>query len=289
MAVQNEKSVLIGCDPEVFLRKRNTDEFISAHFMADVVGDKMVPLRVDKGYLQLDGTALEFNIDPAYDRAMFFHNITSVFTELLNRVYHKDKDAYISYDAVAHYKPKIFKDIPEEFKVMGCEPDFNAWTEQQQNIPITNLPMRSAGGHIHLGWSKNHDCFGDVAHLKDCVKVVKQLDCSVYNCSLLYDDDEERRMLYGQRGSYRPKPYGVEYRALSNRWLADPQLIHWVFDAHKYAFDTLVIDDINFADDDYLASPSMTDDDKDEKYVYLVKNYDFPRLPSKYEPDVMGA
>jgi hypothetical protein len=46
---------------------------------------------------------------------------------------------------------------------------------------------------------------------------------------LFYDNDVERRELYGKAGAYRPKPYGCEYRVLSNRWLTSSTLIGWVF------------------------------------------------------------
>ncbi len=54
-------TMLIGADPEVFLKvgKKN----ISSHGLIN--GDKKNPLKVDKGAVQIDGTALEFNIDPA--------------------------------------------------------------------------------------------------------------------------------------------------------------------------------------------------------------------------------
>ncbi|OYV41139.1 MAG: hypothetical protein B7Z80_02685 [Rhodospirillales bacterium 20-64-7] len=47
--------------------------------------------------------------------------------------------------------------------------------------------------------------------------------------SLLWDKDGTRRKLYGKAGAFRPKPYGMEYRVLSNRWLDSPDLTRWVY------------------------------------------------------------
>ena len=47
--------------------------------------------------------------------------------------------------------------------------------------------------------------------------------------SLAYDNDKLRREMYGKAGCYRPKPYGVEYRTLSNAWLKSEKLMRWVF------------------------------------------------------------
>jgi hypothetical protein len=52
----------IGADPEFFLRDKATGKFVSAHGL--IPGTKRQPMKVDKGAVQVDGMALEFNIDP---------------------------------------------------------------------------------------------------------------------------------------------------------------------------------------------------------------------------------
>ena len=50
--------ILVGCDPEIFVKQAGV--FKSAHGL--VVGDKKDPQKVNKGAVQVDGMALEFNI-----------------------------------------------------------------------------------------------------------------------------------------------------------------------------------------------------------------------------------
>jgi hypothetical protein len=53
--------------------------------------------------------------------------------------------------------------------------------------------------------------------------------------SVLMDDGEERKQMYGKAGAYRPKKYGAEYRTLSNFWIFDKKLIGWVWDQSERA------------------------------------------------------
>lgn len=283
MAEKNSSVLTIGCDPEVFLRHRENDLFVSGHLMSNILGDKWNPLKVENGALQLDGVALEFNINPAKTEFEFVKNVSSVFNQLMNKVEEHNKELIICISAIAKFKPSLFKEIPDHFKQLGCSPDYNAYTQKEQVMPKISLPIRAAGGHIHLGWTENNDI--SIEHMFDCMKVVKQLDASVYIASLLYDDDKERRKYYGQRGSFRPKPYGVEYRSLSNAWLKEKPLVHWIFNATKYAFDILTIENISFAEDEYLSKVDEDDTSSiEDQYNYLISQYDFPRLPKDYEP-----
>jgi hypothetical protein len=69
---------------------------------------------------------------------------------------------------------------------------------------------------LHFGWGTNLD---GPDHFKDCIVFIKFIDYLLFDYSKKWDKDEERRALYGQRGAFRPKPYGVEYRSLSNAWV----------------------------------------------------------------------
>jgi hypothetical protein len=94
--------------------------------------------------------------------------------------------------------------------------------------------MRTAAGHIHIGWTEDQDCY-DKEHYTLAARIARQCDYYLGVNSLLWDKDDTRRSLYGKAGAFRPKPYGVEYRVLSNRWLTSDDLIAWVFTAAKQA------------------------------------------------------
>jgi hypothetical protein len=58
-----------------------------------------------------------------------------------------------------------------------------------------------------------------------------------------------RRELYGKAGAFRPKPYGVEYRVLSNRWLNSEALIRWVYNQSQLGMARRGLEDNNWAED----------------------------------------
>jgi hypothetical protein len=130
--------------------------------------------------------------------------------------------------ATAWFDGKYFAQCPNVAKLLGCTPDYNAWTGEQNPMPRTDEPYRTGGGHIHSGWTKDQDPDDD-AFRQEGFMVIKQLDVMVGQYSPLWDGDLQRRILYGAAGACRIKPYGAEYRSLSNAWLQDPAIISWVY------------------------------------------------------------
>ena len=223
----------IGADPEVFLKDK-TGKIISAH--DKMPGTKEKPYVVTKGAIQVDGLAAEFNIDPAETASMFSKNIKIVMDQLKS---HVGNDVELSIQPTAMFEEGYFKSLPELTRTLGCVPDFNAWTGQANKAPDSNAFQRAAGGHIHLGWGSGMNPEDNI-HIDDCRKVAQQLDYYVGMYSLMWDKDTERRKMYGKAGCFRPKSYGMEYRTLSNAWLATPQLQEWVFNAAFKAFHDLI-------------------------------------------------
>lgn len=216
-------NILIGADPELFVRKTGKKQFQSAHGLIE--GDKKNPQKVHLGAVQVDGMALEFNIDPAKDEKEFITNITEVMKIMGEMVPGYEMVA----QPVAKFTQAIMKKQPKEALALGCEPDFNAWMEGQVNPrPNGDVNFRTGAGHVHIGWADGVDV-NDPGHRQACIMAAKQLDYYLGLGSLLYDPDTKRRTLYGAAGAFRPKPYGVEYRVLSNAWLQSEELMGWVY------------------------------------------------------------
>jgi hypothetical protein len=94
-------------------------------------------------------------------------------------------------------------------RVFGCDPDFNVWAMRPNPSPKCDNPcLRSAGGHIHFG-----------GEFKDKIALGRAADLFIGCPSIVYDSDVKRRSLYGKAGAVRDKPYGLEYRTVSNFWL----------------------------------------------------------------------
>jgi hypothetical protein len=223
--------ILLGADPEVFLKLG--EQFISAHGM--IPGDKENPHPVNDGAVQVDGMALEFNINPADSEATFVTNITSVMAQLKQMV----PDYEVVAAPVAPFGDEYIKAQPEAARELGCDPDSNAWTGEENATPNEELPFRTGAGHVHIGWTEGANPLCPI-HIASVHAVIKQLDFFLGLPSLVYDSDTERREMYGKAGAYRSKSYGAEYRTLSNAWLQDEKLTSWVFRATNAAVTSLL-------------------------------------------------
>jgi len=216
----------IGADPEFFLE---TVEGELRSAIGVIQGTKHDQLRVAKGGLQHDNVAAEFSCDPAGNENEFIDTLKSVLSDL-NRVV---KPLLLSKRSSADFP--VGQLDSEEARAFGCDPDYNCWSVERNVVPpeASELPFRSCGGHIHIGTKGNTpktlvEGDGFLGRLT----VVKAMDVFVGIPSILLDNGPEskkRRTLYGKAGAHRPKPYGVEYRALSNFWMMSPSLARLVY------------------------------------------------------------
>ena len=208
-----------GCDPELFIFNTLTNKPVPA--LGIIPGTKEEPYKVRSGAVQVDGTAAEFNIDPATSFEEFSGNIDTVLSEMKKFLPENHELRAVPY---VIWDKETFESLSEQEKDLGCSPDYNAWTGSVNPKPIPNVPeLRTASGHIHIGWSEGESA-SDEDHVTNCRDLVKQLDYYLGAWSVKFDPDAIRRSLYGQAGALRYKPYGVEYRVLSNFWVLDPSM-----------------------------------------------------------------
>jgi hypothetical protein len=96
---------------------------------------------------------------------------------------------------------------------------------QDNPKPEARQALRTLGGHVHIGLPNPEEgqlvaCFADVL---------------LGIPSILLDKDTRRRQMYGKAGAFRPKPYGCEYRVLSNFWLRSEATMRWVYQQAQLA------------------------------------------------------
>ena len=212
----------LGCDPETFLVDKNGKPISAIGY---IKADKWNPMQIPdmpKGFtLQEDNVSLEYGIPPAASAQEFIGSINAVMQKSLDYLpelsFSKLSCIIFPEDQMEHPLAHIF----------GCEPDFDAWADKENRKPEPPHPfMRSAGGHIHVETEK------------DGKSVVRLMDLFLGVPSVLMDTGEDRKKLYGKAGAHRIKPYGVEYRTLSNFWIFSDRLIQWAWDNTQRAVES---------------------------------------------------
>lgn len=251
----NNQNVAITCgaDPEVFVQ-----DFMGG--MRSIIGliggskDEPLPLtELGDGFaVQEDNVAMEFNIPPSASAAEFDENIRKVLDTLSATV--KGKYGFNLCRVSAVSFPEMELQNPAAL-VFGCDPDFDAWTGKTNPRPSAeDKNLRSCGGHIHVGYDK--------AQAKQ-EKVIQYMDMYLGVPSVLMDTGELRKKLYGKSGAFRYKPFGLEYRTLSNFWIFDPALRQWAFRNTQKAVNAAVAQPDISNEDGQLIVRAINDNDKD--------------------------
>jgi hypothetical protein len=206
-------SFTIGADPELFFVNKDS-KFIS--IVGLIGGTKEEPMPIGNGCaIQEDNVAAEFCIPACTSEEMFIQSIQYSLNDINLRA---EKLGLSLATLVASTSFDVDQLRTRKAQEFGCEPDFNAYTKKTNPRPrAKDKTLRSAGGHVHVGTDLNQ------------IDIIRTMDLYLGVPSLLVDNDEQRRQLYGKAGSFRPKPYGVEYRTLSNFWIWDTSTIKWVY------------------------------------------------------------
>lgn len=221
--------MLLGADPEFFVL--DNDSCVVNAFQY-IKNSKKKPLKIGNLKFFYDNIALEANFPPANNAVDFTKAINNCIIEAKQIV----KDSKLSLQAYAVVDAQELKN--SNSKEIGCEPDLDAYRFCYNKIPIKHYQStneRCVGGHIHIG-GYNTDLIND-PFFKPIF--VYMLDLFLGVTSVLIDnssDNYKRRKIYGKAGTYKSKPYGIEYRVLSPFWLHNEQSINFIFHMCEFIF-----------------------------------------------------
>lgn len=262
--------ITLGSDPEIFLTEKATGKPWGARDCSTGTKEKPEPLPL--GALQVDGMALEFNITPASTLEDWIKNHDAVVSVLEERA---EREGLQVCDA----NFLDFKDYIREAKAteeeleFGCDPDLNAGTGKENEMPDNDdgdITYRTTGGHIHVGFSDWANSSGD--SLETARSLVKVLDLVLGTYSVINDDGNERKKLYGKAGAFRLKPYGFEYRTLSNFWVFNEEHMKYMFTTvtkiMSLPFDKLKAL-VDYAESTYGTIEDAINSDKMDVAMYL--------------------
>jgi hypothetical protein len=217
------KNIKLGADPELFLKREG--EIISAEGL--IGGTKEEPKSIsEEGHcIQEDNVMVEFNIPPSTTEESFVDNINFVkeYLAILAAV----QNSTLNISASNILDKKWLQ--TEQARRFGCEPDYNVWKKSVNDSPAPDTCLRTAGGHIHIGYENPNMATSEL--------IVKAMDIVLGIESVILDKDDRRKEMYGTAGAFRFKKYGVEYRTLSNFWIIDDANIKWAFNKTMKALE----------------------------------------------------
>jgi hypothetical protein len=293
--------VTLGCDPEFFFTSKG--EITGSEKILPKNGLTYDPTKRKYAFdgahtsvsnttskVVIDGVQAELNPRPNTCRANLGNEISCCFRDLYEQM-GKDKNGLdIEFKPLVKVTQKEMDSLSEKSKIFGCAPSTNIHEGGESKIKVDpkKYLKRSAGGHIHLGAATGEKKMATT--LKNTKVMVPMLDIVVGNTCVLLDrnsDNIERRKNYGKVGEFREKPYGMEYRTLSNFWLQSYQLMSLVMGLSRLAAH-MVSQSTN--ENDYVAAIFGAVDMKD--IIKAVQTNDFNLALSnfkKIEPILLDA
>lgn len=222
----------LAADPELFASTKSG--IVTS--VADLLGcSKEKKLDLSGIRIQEDNVLIEFDNDPTDTFEAFDASIARGIEECRKILEPLGMD--ITERKSSHvFTPEEIKSFGEGAMVFGCTPDYNCLTGLRNPKPTSVDPgLRTAGGHVHFG-------FRHLGHnpMTDGKVMGVMCDYTLGLPSLLMDEDDLRRELYGKAGAVRFKEaYGIEYRTLSNFWIFKQDTRRWVWEQGHKAFDHL--------------------------------------------------
>lgn len=232
------KNYSIGTDIEMFFQSRTNGEIVSAEgFVPGTKHDPYV-FDPDNKYFStsLDNVLAEFTVPPAKTKHDWLASILKSM-DYVQSLAEKANCRAVPIPAAYLDKKYLRTKNAREF---GCDSDYNVWTRELNPKPVPKKGLRSGGLHVHVGYDDS-DVLTNEA-------IVKSLDLFLGVPSILIEPENDRKKLYGKAGTFRFKPYGVEYRTLSNHFISSQELIEWVYEGTEKAVDFVNNNELDFLD-----------------------------------------
>jgi hypothetical protein len=257
-------SMAAGCDPEIFAVHENGEVFPAWEYMPteeaarksakEWLSTKQIEANGDVNYdpdasigrwdsptehncpLKIpaywDGAQAEFAPWAKTCLETLHHGTRVGLQSVLNFARAKDPKAKLTLQNVVELPKPVLEQADDKFIQFRCSRSFNIYNDPGEGVQDARAyPYRCAGGHIHFGYSWGFTGAG-------LEQVVRGLDgiLGVIGVSLAAGiDNPERRRTYGRAGEFRLPEHGLEYRVLSNFWLAHPAIAMLVFDIARIA------------------------------------------------------
>ena len=232
-----------GWDPEIFVTKKDGELIPAFEFLPP----KSRAIKFDPynngyndrtGTVYHDGFAAEYTTHPSACHQIGMDLVRAGIKQIHEVAQKKYPGSKLTLQSFYRIPDLTLRKFPLEYIALGCKPSLNAYSQAPIlfDDPI-GMPYRMAGGHVHFGladseYNRRPDKVWDMNLL------VKFMDlfCAL-PCVALFDgiDFPLRRSYYGRAGEYRKTRYGIEYRVLSNAWLADPHFAHLVMNMARAA------------------------------------------------------
>lgn len=222
----------VGCDPEIFVVDGDGAVIPAWQFLP---AKPTTPL-VSEGEQYWDGFQAEFTVQSGNCLSYVIDRIQRGLKLIHAKAIAHDRRARLSLDSVLPVNHDTLASAEEKHVEFGCMPSLNIYGLEGNKRHGRDVPIRFAGGHLHFG------CAHHVGEKRPAAlaNVIKALDSILaVSCVSLFanQDNPVRREYYGLPGEYRLPKHGIEYRTLSNAWLAHPVITNLVYDLARRCVD----------------------------------------------------
>jgi hypothetical protein len=257
------EKVTLGSDPEFFIFNTKTNKFVPSCGWIGGKKDKPVYIADQLGH-QEDNVTVEFNVPPTTSSKELYNNIQKLINYIEEKHSFNERGLTIVPLPSAEFEIEDLLANPESLE-FGCDPDFNAWTNEKNTIEPGFTTLRSCGGHV---------CIGYPNHTKETnLEIIKALDLYLGVPSVLLDKDTRRKELYGKAGAFRHQKYGVEYRVLSNFYYADQSLLDWVFNNVYTALDKINNNALEIDSDLATLIQNCINNNDKERAMFIIEKF----------------